>query len=115
MGDNVVNWDQHRVTERNVRAVPLSKNHQDVLRRVAQGPVPVRVHVQRSGHVQIHIKGDGIVGTSSTPSDNRGFKNFEGDIRRNIRQLGHDFPRHGEETRQFERRMAEKKSEEPSE
>lgn len=109
--ENTVNWEQHRVTEKSARGIPLGKEHLEVLRRVAMGPVLVRAHVQRNGHVQIHIKDDGIVGTSGTASDGRGFKNFEADMRRNIRQLGHDFPRHGEELNQFQRRMDTKNSE----
>jgi hypothetical protein len=112
--EDKLNFDQMRVTPKNVHGLGLDKDYSEVVARASSGPVPLIVVKQRNNHFRVHIKDDGIVTGAGSGGRGRGHQNFESDLRRNIRQLGHDFPRRNESQKQFERRM-QKKSQETTE
>jgi hypothetical protein len=90
--DNL-NWEQHSLTEDHVRSLTTDKPFREMLSRVSQGSTPVMGHRTGSGHIQLRIKGDGVVHMASTPSDHRAVKNMESLVRRKMVEIGHDFPR----------------------
>jgi len=89
-------WEQHALTDDHIRSLTTHKDYRELFARVAQATTPVMALKTRSGHIQIRIKGDGMLHTGSTPSDKRAVKNLESDIRRNMRQIEHNFPKKGE-------------------
>lgn len=93
-----LNWDQHALTEQRIRALTRDDSHREMLSRVAQGSTRVAGYLLGNGHIQLRIEGDGLVHIASTPSDHRAVKNNESRIRRQMSQIGHDFPRkkHGQ-------------------
>ena len=96
MSADHLQWDQYALTDDHIRSLTTHKDYRELFSRVAQGTTPVMALKTRSGHIQIRIKGDGMLHTGSTPSDNRAVKNLESDIRRNMRQIDHNFPKKGE-------------------
>lgn len=88
-----LNWDQHALTEDRINGLTRDSGFREMLGRVSQGSTPVIGLRTKSGHIQLRIKGDGLVHLASTPSDHRAVKNMEQQIRRNFRGIGHDFPR----------------------
>jgi hypothetical protein len=103
--EDKLNFDQMRVTPKTAHGLGLDKEYSEVISRAASGPVPLIVVKQRNNHFRVHIKDDGIVTGAGSGGRGRGHQNFESDLRRNIKQLGHDFPRRNESQKQFERRM----------
>jgi hypothetical protein len=96
MSADHLQWDQYALTDDHIRTLTTHKDYRELFGRVAQGTTPVMALKTRSGHIQIRIKGDGMLHTGSTPSDKRAVKNLESDIRRNMRQIDHNFPKKGE-------------------
>ena len=96
MSADHLQWDQYALTDDHIRTLTTHKDYRVLFARVAQGTTPVMALKTRSGHIQIRIKGDGMLHTGSTPSDKRAVKNLESDIRRNMRQIDHNFPKKGE-------------------
>jgi hypothetical protein len=88
-----LNWDQHALNEDRVRGLTTDKPFREMLSRVGQGSTPVMGHKTQSGHIQLRIKGDGVVHMASTPSDHRAVKNMESLVRRKMAEIGHDFPK----------------------
>lgn len=88
-----LNWDQHALNEDRVRGLTTDKPFREMLSRVGQGSTPVIGHRTQSGHIQLRIKGDGVVHMASTPSDHRAVKNMESLVRRKMAEIGHDFPK----------------------
>ena len=103
--DNV-NWDQHKLTEKSVKGIPMPKDGQDVLSRAVSGGHPLIARKTSKGHIQVLIKDDGIVIHSGTGGRGSGNENFESALRRAHRSIGRDFPRKNESMKQFQRRMA---------
>lgn len=91
-----VNAEQHRLTVEHIKSLTSDRDVQEMLSRVAQGSTPVFAHKTRSGHIQVRIQGDGITHVMGTPQDWRSVKNDEAWIRRNMRQIGHNFPKRRE-------------------
>lgn len=94
--DDNLQWEQYALTDSHIRNLTTHKDYRELFARVAQATTPVMAVKTRSGHIQLRIKGDGVLHTGSTPSDNRAVKNLESDIRRNMRQIDHNFPKKGE-------------------
>lgn len=88
-----LNWDQHALNDQRIRNLTRDDAHREMLSRVAEGSTPVAGFLLKNGHIQLRIKGDGIVHMASTPSDHRAVKNNEQRIRRQMREIGHDFPK----------------------
>lgn len=72
--------------------------------RAVQGGHPIIAEISRSGHAKIHIKNDGTVVAAGTGGRGRGDKNFEAQLRRNLRSVGADMLRKGESLKQFTKR-----------
>lgn len=105
-GQDHLNWDQHRLTEKSVKGIQMSKDGQDILARAVSGGHPLIVRYTGKGHIQVLVKDDGMVITSGSGGRGSGNDNFESELRRAHRSVGKDFPRKNESMKQFQRRMA---------
>jgi hypothetical protein len=110
MGLNHLNWDQHRLTERMVHGVDMPKDMREILMRAVQGGHPMILQKTAKNHTVVHIKDDGSVVSAGTGGRGRGNKNFESQLRRNLRSVGADMPRKGESMKQFIKRRQPKEN-----
>jgi hypothetical protein len=102
-----LNWDQHSMKEGHARSLfHGDKDRQGIVIR-ALGGARMIGH-KSSKHIKIYIEGDGLVTTASSGGGGRGAENFESQLRRAHRSVGMDFPRHGESTKAFQKRMERK-------
>lgn len=85
---------------------PNDKERQSIVIRALSGARMIG-HGNNDKHVKIFVEGDGLV-TTANSGGGRGSENFESQLRRAHRSVGHDFPRHGETLKAFQRRRERK-------
>jgi hypothetical protein len=66
-GQDHLNWEQHRLTEKSVHSLGFDKERREILARAISAGHPLIARVSGRNHIQILIKDDGMVTTGSTP------------------------------------------------